>query len=94
MKKVSLTKQLKQLQNDLEHRDKSLSDAYRKIYDLEHEQEKKMMTHRHTEEISRFKNEAERLLEIIRWMVKPSTAEIPFDKPLDEKTPQQKERGW
>ncbi len=91
MKKKSLRTQVKSLEHELEHKEQSLLDAYKKIRDLEHETSMKRAHQEYTAEVHRYKSEVDRLLEIIRWMVKPSTAETPFDKPLSEKTQRQKD---
>ncbi len=75
-----MRKTIKELENALEHAQKSRDDYYHNWQELEKKQQKEEMEkmYKISEDIKQITILADNLREIIRWQINPETAKYPF----------------
>lgn len=76
-----LKKEIKQLNNRLEHKQQTIDDYYSKISDFEEKERERKSIYRVTQENNKEHEEetSKKLFEIIRWLINKDTANDPFN---------------
>lgn len=82
-----MKKTIKQLENDLEHAQVSRDQYYNRWQELEKELKDKRNNEMFAikSENGELANQVKNLLEIIRWQIRPNTAEAPFQPTKDQR---------
>lgn len=89
----ALEKAHKELANQLDHKNQSIRDAQNKIYDLEHKKELSSLGRQIQLHENIGQGFVDKLMEIIRWQINPSTANHPYRPSKSEMAQREIDQG-